>query len=195
MGLDKLVECLGGKLEKFPLTVRYFTEKGYSIDKIKLLLRKGVFPYDWSNSWDKFDKTSLPPRKGFYSLLSQQNISKEDYEHAQKVWQEFEMKNFGEYHDLYLETDILLLVNVFMNYTIMCLNDDGLDPSHYVSAPGMFNDSLYKSSGAELKLMTDMDEYLMVEKGIRGGMTMASHRYAKANNPKCPDYNPGKLTS
>ena len=82
MGLDKLVECLGGKLEKFPLTVRYFTEKGYSIDKIKLLLHKGIFPYDWTNSWDKFDKTSLPSRKGFYSFLSQQNINKEDYEHA-----------------------------------------------------------------------------------------------------------------
>ncbi|CAG8578341.1 10513_t:CDS:2 [Acaulospora colombiana] len=62
----------------------------------------------------------------------------------------------------------------------MCLKDDGLDPSHYVSAPGMFNNSLYKSSGAELKLMTDIDEYLIVENGIRGGMTMTSHRYAKA---------------
>lgn len=70
MGLDKLVECLGGKLKKFPLTVKYFTEKGYSIDKIKLLLRKGVFPYDWTNSWEKFDRTSLPFRKDFYSLLS-----------------------------------------------------------------------------------------------------------------------------
>ena len=78
---------------------------------------------------------------------------------------------------------------------IMCLKDDGLDPSHYVSAPGMFNDSLYKSSGAELKLMTDMDEYLMVENGIRGGMTMVSHRYAKSNNPQCPDYDPSKPKS
>src|SRR5215216_1042149 len=195
MGLDKLVECLGGKIEKFPLTVNYFTEKGYSIDKIKLLFRKGVFPYDWTNAWEKFDRISLPSRKDFYSLLSQQNISKEDYEHAQKVWQVFEMKNFGEYHNLYLETDVLLLADIFMNYTIMCLQDDGLDPSHYVSASGMFNDSLYKSSGAELKLMTDMDEYLMVENGIRGGMTMVSHRYAKANNPKCPDYNPSKPKS
>jgi len=116
----------------------------------------------------------------------------EDYKHAQEVWQTFEMKNFGEYHDLYLETDVLLLADVFMNYTIMCLQDDGLDPSHYVSAPGMFNDSLYKSSGVELKLMTDMDEYLMVENGIREGITMASHRYAKANNPKCPDYDSSK---
>jgi len=105
------------------------------------------------------------------------------------------MKSFGEYHDLYLETDVLLLADVFMNYTIMCLKDDGLDPSHYVSAPGMFNDSLYKSSGAELKLMTNMDEYLTVENGIRGGMTMTSHRYAKANNPQCPDYESSKPNS
>ena len=109
MGLDKLVACLGENPEKFPLTVKYFTEKGYSIDKIKLLFRKGVFSYDWTNSWDKFDRIELPPRKDFYSLLSQQNISKEDYEHAQKVWQEFKVKNFGEYHTLYLETDVLYL--------------------------------------------------------------------------------------
>ncbi|CAG8694219.1 3918_t:CDS:2, partial [Racocetra fulgida] len=195
MGLDKLVKCLGGEIEKFPLTINYFTEKGYLMDKIKLLFRKGVFPYDWTNAWEKFDKTSLPSRKDFYSLLSQQNISKEDYEHAKKVWQVFEMKNFGEYHDLYLEMDVLLLADIFMNYIIMCLKDDGLDPSHYVSAPGMFNDSLYKSSRAELKLMTDKDEYLMVENGIRGGMTMASHRYAKSNNLQCPDYDPSKLKS
>ena len=76
MGLDKLVECLEGKLKKFPLTVGYFTEKGYSIDKIKLLFRKGVFPYDWTNAWEKFDRTSLPSRKDFYSLLSQQILVK-----------------------------------------------------------------------------------------------------------------------
>ncbi|CAI2175054.1 16944_t:CDS:2, partial [Funneliformis geosporum] len=145
MGLDKLVACLGENPEKFPLTVKHFTAKGYSIEKIKLLFRKGVFPYDWTNAWEKFDRTSLPPRKEFYSILSQQNISKEDYKYAQKIWQTFEMQSFGDYHDLYLETDVLLLADVFMNYTIMCLQDDGLDPSHYVSAPGMFNDSLYKS--------------------------------------------------
>ncbi|CAG8582928.1 17692_t:CDS:2 [Cetraspora pellucida] len=131
----------------------------------------------------------------FYSLLSQQNISKEDYEHAQKVWQIFEIKNFEEYYDLYLETDVLLLADVFMNYTIMCLKDDGLGPSHYVSASEMFNDSLYKSSRIELKFMTDMDEYLIVENRIRRGMTMASHRYAKANNSQCPDYEPSKPKS
>jgi hypothetical protein len=105
------------------------------------------------------------------------------------------MKNFGEYHDLYLETDVLLLVNVFMNYTIMCLENDGLDPSHYISTPGMFNDSLYKSSGAGLKLMTNMDEYLTVENGICKGMIMVSHQYAKANNPQCPNYDPSKPKS
>ncbi|CAG8557514.1 10022_t:CDS:2, partial [Cetraspora pellucida] len=103
----------------------------------------------------KFDKTSLPSKKDFYSLLSQQNISKEDYEHAQK-------------------TNVLLLVDVFINYIIICLKDDGLDSSHYVSASGMFNDSLYKSSRVELKLMADMDEYLIVENGIYRGMTMAN---------------------
>jgi hypothetical protein len=156
---------------------------------------KGVFSYDWINAWEKFDRTSLPSRKDFYSLLSQQNITKEDYEHAQKVWQIFEMKNFGEYHDLYLETDVLLLADVFINYTIMCLKDDGLDPSHYVLALGMFNDSLYKSNGAELKLMTNIYEYLTVENSIHEGIIMTSYRYAKANNPQCPDYESNKPNS
>ncbi|CAG8856241.1 23848_t:CDS:1, partial [Gigaspora margarita] len=70
MGLDKLVESLDRKLEKFPLTIKYIIEKGYSLDKIRLLLRKEVFPYNWTNSWDKFDRTSLPHRKDFYSLLN-----------------------------------------------------------------------------------------------------------------------------
>ncbi|CAG8589640.1 839_t:CDS:1 [Acaulospora morrowiae] len=105
------------------------------------------------------------------------------------------MKNFEEYHDLYLETDVLLLADVFMNYTIICLQDDGLDSFHYVSVPGMFNDSLYKSSGVKIQLISDMDKYLTVENGIRGGMTIVSHRYVKANNEKCPDYNSSKTKS
>ncbi|CAG8547809.1 3936_t:CDS:1 [Funneliformis mosseae] len=101
------------------------------------------------------------------------------------------MKNFEEYHNLYLETDIFLLVNIFMNYTIICLNNDGLDSSHYV----FVSECLYKSSRAELKLMTNMNEYLIVKKGIREDMIMASYYYAKANNPKCSDYNLSKSTS
>ncbi|CAG8843381.1 31270_t:CDS:2, partial [Racocetra persica] len=102
---------------------------------------------------DKFEKTSLPRQKDFYSLLNQQNI----------------------------KTDVLLLADVIMNYTIMYLKDDRLDPSHYVSVPGMFNDSLYKSSGAKLKLMTDMDQYLIVENGICEGMTMSWIMYEDMN--------------
>lgn len=195
MPLDMLVSCLGNKQKKFPLTVTHFTKKGYSLDQIKLLFRKGVFPYDWMNDWKKFEYKQLPRRKDFYSLLNQQNISIDDYKYAQIIWKKFNIKTFGQYHDLYLETDVLLLADVFMNYTIMCLKDDGLDPSHYVSAPGMFNDSLYKSTSAEIKLITDLDQYNLVEKGIRGGMCMASHRYAKANNPKCPDYDERKPKS
>ncbi|CAG8537417.1 6924_t:CDS:2 [Funneliformis mosseae] len=177
MGLDKLVKCLGGKIEKFPLTVNYFTEKGYLMDKIKLLFRKGIFLYNWTN----------------------QNISKENYEHAKKVWQVFKMKNFEEYHDLYLETDVLLLTNVFMNYIIIYLKDDGLDLSHYVSASEMFNNSLYKSSGAELKLMTDMNEYLMVENRIRERMTMTLYEnmnalYSEAMTQYIPTEMLGKVS-
>ncbi|KAF0446273.1 gastrula zinc finger protein xlcgf46.1: PROVISIONAL [Gigaspora margarita] len=131
----------------------------------------------------------------FLDSFHQQNISKEDYEHAQKVWQIFEIKNFEEYYDLYLETDVLLLADVFMNYTIMYLKDNGLDPSHYIYACGMFNNSLYKSSKVELKLMTNIDEYRIVKNGICREITMACHRYAKANNLQYSNYESSKLKS
>ncbi len=92
------------------------------------------------------------------------------------------MKNFEKYYDLYLETDVLLLVNIFMNYIIIYLKDNSLDLSYYVFASKMFNDSLYKSNRAKLKLMTDMNKYLIVENGICEEMIMASHQYIKANN-------------
>ncbi|CAG8681418.1 13220_t:CDS:2, partial [Cetraspora pellucida] len=125
----------------------------------------------------------------------QQNISKEDYEYVQKIWQIFEIQTFEDYYDLYLKTDVLLLANVFINYTIMCLKDDDLDLLHYVLVLEMFNDSLYKSSRTKLKLMTNMNEYLMVKERIHEGITMASHWFAKANNPQYSDYNPSKPIS
>ncbi len=93
------------------------------------------------------------------------------------------MKNFKEYYDLYLETDVFLFADIFMNYTIICFENDGLDLFHYISASEIFNDSLYKSNETELKFITDMDKYLIVENKICKGMIMTNHQYAKANNP------------
>ena len=98
-----------------------------------MLLRKGVYPYENMGSWEKFDETTLPPKKAFYSNLNLEDISHEDYAHAQKVWDVFEIK----YHDLYVQSDTLLLADVFENFRNMCLDIYGLDPTYFVSAPGL----------------------------------------------------------
>ena len=110
------------------------------------------------------------------------DISKYDYEHAQKVWKEFGIKNLGEYHDLYLKTDVLLLSNVFEVFRNTCLEYYKLDPDHFYTSPGLAWQACLKKTGVKLELLTDPDMLLMFEKGIRGGITQAVHRHAKANN-------------
>ena len=78
------------------------------------------YPYDWTDDWDRFKETQLPLMKDFYNTLNQTDISKEDYEHAQKVWNTLNIKNLGEYHDLYVQSDTLLLTDIFENFRETC---------------------------------------------------------------------------
>ena len=110
------------------------------------------------------------------------DISEYDYEHARKVWKEFKLKNLGEYHDLYLKTDVLLLSNVFEKFWNNCLEYYKLDPAHFYTSPGLAWQACLKKTGLKLELLTDPDMLLMFKRGIRGGITQAVHRYAKANN-------------
>ena len=87
-----------------------------NLNKFVLLLRKSVYPYEYMDSWEKFDETTLPAKKAFYSKLNLENISDEHYLHAQKVWEVFEIRNLGEYHDLYVKSDTLLIADVFENF-------------------------------------------------------------------------------
>ena len=93
-----------------------------------MLLRKGVYPYEYVDSWGKFDETVLPPKKAFCSNLNLENISDEDYVHAQKVWDVFKIKYLNEYHDLYVQSDTLLLADVYENFRNMCFEKYQLDP-------------------------------------------------------------------
>ena len=136
------------------------------------------------DSWEKFDETTIPPKEVFYSTLNLEDISDEDYEPVQKVWNVFEIKNGGEYHDLYVQSDTLLLADVFENIRNMCIEIYGLDPVCFVSAPGLAWQTCLKKTEVKLELITDYDMTLMIEKGIRGGICQAIQRYAKANN-KC----------
>ena len=89
------------------------------------------------DSWEIFNETSLPPKKSFYSELNLAEVSDKDYLHAQKVWDVFEIRNLGEYHDLYVQTDTSLLADVFEKFRDADIEIYGLDPSHFLSTLGL----------------------------------------------------------
>ena len=127
--------------------------------------------------------------EAFYSNLNLEDISDGDYAHAQQVWDVFEINNRGEYHDLYVQSDtILLLAEVFKNFRNMCLDIYGLDPIYFVSAPGLAWQACLKKAEVKLELLTDYDMILMIEKGIWCGICQATHRYAKAYHKYMKNY-------
>ena len=155
-----------------------------------LLTRKGVYPYDYVSSIEKLSETQLPPKEGFYSNLNDEEISDEDYQHAIKVWNTFGCKTIRDYHDLYLKSDVMLLADVFENFRKTCLHHYKLDPAHYYTSPGLAWDACLKNTGQQLELLHDYDMLMMIERGIRGGITHISKRYAEANNKYMKNYNP-----
>ena len=159
---------------------------------INLLLQKGVYPYEYMDSFDRFQETELPLIEKFHSSLTDESISQKDYQHAQKVWKAFSCETLGDYHDLYLKTDVTLLADVFQTFRRTCMNAYKLDPLHYLTAPGLSWDALLKYSNINLELLTDIDMHMFIEKGMRGGISMVSKRHAKANNPHTADYDPEK---
>ena len=142
---------------------------------------------------DKFDETKLPPQDAFYNRLNDEPLLDVDYEHAHQVWKMFHCRTMRDYHDLYLQSDVYLLADVFEKFRVDSQALYGLEPVHYYSIPGLCWDAALKHSDIELELVTDIDKYDMFEKGIRGGVSMISQRYAKANDPRMGDeYNPNK---
>ena len=109
-----------------------------------MLLRKGVYLDEYIDSWEKFDETTLPPKE-VHSNLNLEDISNKDYMHAQKVWDVFEIKNLGEYHDLNVKSDTLLLADAFENFRNKFLEIFELDPIYFVSAPGLAWQACLKS--------------------------------------------------
>ena len=179
--LDKLVSNL-------PAEALKYTSERFKKEKLSLMTRKGVYPYDYMDSFDKFNKTELPTKEEFYSILIDEHISNEDYTHAQNVWNTFKLQTMGEYHNLYLKSDILLLADVFENFRKTCLQYYKLDPCHYFTSPGLSWDAMLKMTNIQLELMTDIDMFQFIEKGMRGGISYIANCYAKANNKYMSEY-------
>ena len=165
------------------------------INKFILLLRKGFYPYEYMDNWERFNETSLPSKESFYSNLNMEAIDDIDYRHGNNVFNKFKLNNFGDYHDLYVQSDTLLLADVFENFRDMCLKEYELDPAHFLSLPGLAWQACLKKTNAELELLTEYDMLLMVEEGIRGGICHSIHRYAKANNKYMKNYNNNEESS
>ena len=190
--LEKLASYLKASKRGYPNTERFLsTATALSAgtnqkELLQLITQKGVYPYEYIDSFDKFKETELPPIEHFYSSLTEEGISDVDYSHAKSVWDKFKIKNLGEYHNLYIKTDVLLLSDVFENFRKICYECYKLDPAHYFTAPGLSWDAMLKMTGIELELLSDIDMHLFIEKGIRGGISVISKRYAKANNKYIP---------
>ena len=186
--MSSSLEKLVGNLPKESLK---YTSKMFKGTKFDLMVRKGVYPYDYMDSFDKFN-SPLPKKEEFYSILNNEHISDENYKHTQNVWNTFNLKNMGEYHDLYLQSDILLLTDVFENFRKTCLEYYKLDPCHYFTSPGLSWDAMLKMTDIKLELMTDVDMFQFIEKGLRGGISYIANRYGKANNKYMKDYKKDK---
>ena len=165
------------------------------LEKFILLLRKRVYPYEYMDNWARFNETSSPDKDSFYSSLNMENIDDIDYRHGNNVFKKFKLKSLGEYHDLYVQSDTFLLAHVFEDVRNMCIKVYQLDPAHFLSLPGLAWQACLQKSNVELELLTDYDMLLMVEKGIRGGICHAVHRYAKAKNKYMKNYYRNKESS
>ena len=153
--LDSLVDNL--PKDDFNNVKRYYKD-----NKLSLLTRKGVYPYEYMDSLERLKETKLPPKEAFYSRLNDEDISDENYAHAQKVWDTFELKNLEDYHDIYNQVDVLLLADDFENFREICIKNYKLDPAHYYTAPGLAWDAALKVTEVELELLSDIDVLLMV---------------------------------
>ena len=139
--------------------------------KLSLMSKKGVYPYNQMDSFEKFDQTELPTKDQFYSILNDQHIMNNEYNHAKRAWKIFNIYTMGEYHDLYLKSDVLLLADVFENFRNTCLQYYKLDPCHYFTSPGLSWDAMLKMTTIKLELMTDIDMFQFIEKGMCGGVS------------------------
>ena len=188
--LDALVKSALGPPDD-PCANLFFLREVFG-GPVPLLARKGVYPYERMQTWEDFNLPQLPPIEDFYSSLKLEGVKEADYAHAKKVWETFGCQNMGDYHDLYLKSDVALLADVYETHRELCHKTYGLDPAHYITSPGLSWDALLKHTGVKLELLTDVDKYLFIEKGMRGGISRVSKRQTTANVPGTVNYDSSK---
>ena len=179
--LDKLVSNL-------PKDDLIYTSKAFKGKRLDLMSQKGVYPYDYMDSFEKFNEKELPTKDQFHSILNDQHITDDEYNHAKEVWNTFMIRTLGDYHALYLVSDVLLLTDVFENFRKTCMQYYKLDPCHYFKSPGLSWDAMLKMTNIKLELMTDIDMFQFIEKGMRGGVSYIANRYGNANNKYMKEY-------
>ena len=189
---NKSYKPIASLTERFPSTYKFCNGDN---NKFVSLLRKGVYPYEYTDDWDRFKESQLPLMKDFDNTLNQTDITKEDYEHAQKVWNTFNIKNVGEYHDLYVQSDTLLLADIFENFRETRQRIYKLDPAHFLSALGLGWQASLKMTKVKFELLTDENMLLMVKEGIRRRICQAIHHYETANNKYMKNYNKNVISS
>ena len=148
--LDKIVKNLNDK------DFKYLSEE-FSDEQFKLVKEEGIYPYEYMNSFKRFNEDQLPDKNRFFSSLKDCSINEKEYERADNVWKVFKIKNLGEYLDLYLKTDVLLLVDVFEKFVKTCLNYYKLDPCHYFSSPGLSWDTMLKMTKIKLEIISNIN--------------------------------------
>ena len=194
--LDKLVSNLvkedkTNSLENlkktFPETYKFFIEKKKEIEEkfqitlsensFRLLTRKGVYPYEYMDSFEKFHE-GLPKKEEFYSKLTRKHITKRDYDHVKELWREFKMESLNDLHNLYMETDVMLLTDIFEKFREKELSTYGLDPAHFLTAPSLTWSAGLKFTGVTLELITDLDISMFIDQAMIGGISVITHPYA-----------------
>jgi hypothetical protein len=173
--LDKLSKNL--RKDQFFELSKYFSK-----EHLDLVTRKLAYPYEYMDSPEKYLETQLPPIEKFYISLNNESVSQEEYENAQEIWDKFKIKNLQEFTSLYNKIDVLLLADVMENFRNISLKTYKLDPAWYFTTPGFAWDCMLKMSKQKLELLTDYDMLLMIENGIRGGISQCSNRHAKATH-------------
>ena len=177
--------------------------KEFGSENLELLKQEDAYPYKYKNSFERFNEKKLPARKYFYSStnngkigdhgkISDSHISLKDYLTCEKIWDSFNIKNVGDYHDHYLKKDALFLADVFKKFIDTCLKLYSLAPCNYFSSPRLSSDAMLKMIGIKLEKISGIDKYLFIEKAVKRGITYITKRYAKANNNSMNDYDPKK---